>query len=357
MNFIFFMVACLSSLALIAMAIWYLTKKSILCTPNARSSHDVPTPRGGGLGMMPVIFAGMGYLLWRGELDYPCTCAWLAVLGGGIILSLVSWMDDKQQDGISPKIRLLIQMGAVILPLVLWPLDAGKVFPDFVPVIVERVLLFGAWVWFLNLYNFMDGINGITGVETVSISGGIAALALFGGLAVTPGFVSLNLIICGAALGFLFWNARPRAKVFLGDIGSISLGYLLAFVLFVLAAQGYLVIALLLPLVYLVDATYRIIKRSLRKEKIWQPHREHFYQQATVKNGFTHLQTSAWILGANLLLILTAWLMLKGVLYTICGFAIGLVIVWQFLRFFAQTGRKAAIVSSGERAAALPGDF
>lgn len=147
----------------------------------------------------------------------------------------------------------------------------------------------------------MDGIDGITGVEAGSIGLGIFVLALYVPL---PQFIGLGYIglgILAIMIGFLIWNWHP-AKLFLGDVGSVPLGFILGWLLLKVASEGAWAIALILPSYYLFDATFTLIKRALRREKIWQAHREHFYQKAT-QRGFSHARVSVMILISNLVLI------------------------------------------------------
>ncbi len=152
-----------------------------------------------------------------------------------------------------------------------------------VPFWLDRTLMILGWAWFINLYNFMDGIDGITGVETISIVTGICLVMTAAGIS-DPFVDFLTLVLTGACLGFLVYNWHP-AKIFLGDVGSVPLGYLTGFCLIALAVKGHLIAGLILPLYYLADSGITLIKRALRREKIWQAHREHFYQKAALAWG------------------------------------------------------------------------
>ncbi|CAN0515829.1 unnamed protein product [Laminaria digitata] len=186
----------------------------------------------------------------------------------------------------------------------------GPVFLGLFPLWLDLAIAAIGWVWFVNLFNFMDGIDGISGVEATCIGGGIALVGFLalGSQSTLPWH---GLIIAAAATGFLVWNWHP-AKIFLGDIGSIPLGYLLGWLLLLLAASGYLPAAIILPLYYLVDATLTLLRRLQRGEKVWQAHREHYYQKA-VQNGRTHAQVSIAVALTNTGLVALA------VLTTIAG--------------------------------------
>lgn len=260
-----------------------LLRHNILDTPNARSSHDVPTPRGGGIGVMSVLLPIWIVIAFAVPSEPGITARWVIPLAV-IALAAVSWIDDLRTLGALP--RLGVQVIATIVGVLMLP---GPVFQGLFPLWLDLTIAAIGWIWFVNLFNFMDGIDGISGVEAIGIGGGIALV----------GFLALDsqntlpwhgLIIAAAATGFLVWNWHP-AKIFLGDIGSIPLGYLLGWLLLLLAALGYLQAAIILPLYYLVDATLTLLRRLQRGEKVWQAHREHYYQKA-VQNGRNHAQVS-----------------------------------------------------------------
>jgi UDP-N-acetylmuramyl pentapeptide phosphotransferase/UDP-N-acetylglucosamine-1-phosphate transferase len=154
----------------------------------------------------------------------------------------------------------------------------------------------------VNLFNFMDGIDGITAVETITISGGLAAISALVFHASLGFFMAAAP--AAAALGFLYWNWAP-SRIFLGDVGSVPLGYLLGGLLVFAAAVGFWEAAMILPLYYLVDASLTLAKRALRREKLWQAHREHFYQRA-VQHGFSHAAVAGRIAACNTILVLLA---------------------------------------------------
>ncbi|MEQ8194752.1 MAG: glycosyl transferase, partial [Rhodospirillales bacterium] len=152
--------------------------------------------------------------------------------------------------------------------------------------------------------NFMDGIDGIAGVETASLGGGIVAVVLLA--ATDPALAWIGVTLIAGALGFLWWNWHP-AKIFLGDTGSVPLGFVLGWLLLTLAAEGQWAAAFILPLYYLADATLTLFRRALRGEKFWQAHREHFYQRAA-QRGLGHAHVSLAILAGNVgLIALAAW--------------------------------------------------
>jgi UDP-N-acetylmuramyl pentapeptide phosphotransferase/UDP-N-acetylglucosamine-1-phosphate transferase len=195
-----------------------------------------------------------------------------------------------------------------------------------------------AWLWFVNLFNFMDGIDGLAGSETAAIGLGAVLLASIGAVGVVPG--ALGLVLVGAALGFLLWNWQP-AKIFLGDVGSIPLGYLIGWLLLALAAQGHWVAALLLPGYYLADASLTLARRLMRGERIWQAHREHFYQHA-VRQGRSHAQVVLAISITNGGLLILALISTIGDAASYAALAGGAVLV-SVLLWYLRASRGRAI--------------
>ncbi len=169
---------------------------------------------------------------------------------------------------------------------------------------IERACLFLAGVWFVNLVNFMDGIDWMTVAELVPVTGAILVLGLAGAVGLLPALVAAALL--GAIVGFAPFN-RPVARVFLGDVGSLPIGLLLGWVLLELAGTGHLAAALILPLYYLADATITLAHRLVRGEAIWQAHRTHFYQRAT-DHGFTVREIVTRVFLVNLALAALAFI-------------------------------------------------
>lgn len=278
-----------------------LGRRAVLDRPNERSSHVVPVPRGGGIAVVAAAAAAWLWLALAG--DTADLLPWLLPLAAALALAAVSFADDLR--GLGAGLRLGVQ--AVAVAAGLWALDGRGALAALAPPWIDLPLTALGWLWFLNLYNFMDGIDGITGTETVSIGVGLAGLAL-AGLA-PAGLAGPALVLAAAAAGFLVWNWHP-ARIFLGDVGSVPLGYLLGFLLVMLAGSGAvgLVAALLLPLVYLVDATVTLTRRVLRGESPAQAHREHVYQRAVIA-GASHAAVSLRIAAANACLVALAWFM------------------------------------------------
>lgn len=292
------------AIALTALASWaasgavlrLLVAWRVFDEPNHRSSHAVAKPRGGGLAVVPVVLtAWIAAALAGGTADAP----FWALIAGALLLAAVSWADDLRSRPAS--LRLGVQVAAVSLGL--WGLEANAlVFQGLLPPLADRLAAALLWLWFINLFNFMDGIDGITAVETVTVGGGLALVAVLQGQ--SPAGVLPGAALAAAALGFLYWNWAP-SRLFLGDVGSVPLGYLLGWLLIATAAGGAWVAAVILPLYYLADASLTLGRRALRREKLWQAHREHFYQRA-VQRGFSHTAVTLRILACNTLLVVFA---------------------------------------------------
>lgn len=269
-----------------------LIQKDILDNPNERSSHTIPTPRGGGwlaLGL-PILALIAAPLILPTPPGFFIT---LYALAGGLVLTMcVSGLDDRFSLG--TRVRLAAQLVASVAAVLFLP-ESVRVLP-LLPDWLETICLVLGLVWMMNLTNFIDGINGITAVNGIATAAGMAVLGM--------GSVFLPLsgaLLIGGLAGFLVWN-WGQAKIFMGDVGSVPLGLWLGFGLILVAAQFGLIPALLLAFYPVMDASYTLIRRAIRRQKIWQAHREHFYQQA-VQNGRTHAMTSTLIALFNALCI------------------------------------------------------
>jgi UDP-N-acetylmuramyl pentapeptide phosphotransferase/UDP-N-acetylglucosamine-1-phosphate transferase len=288
--------AVLSSFATRAL-IPILRRSGALDRPNQRSSHVVPTPRGGGIAVV-----GTVVLAWLGVASTGwVTSAVVPVSIAAGLLAAVCWIDDLH--GLPPLTRLAAQAAAVAIGLLALP-KPDNAIAGWVGSTAYFTVLGLVWMWWVNLYNFMDGIDGIAGSETAAIGGGLLLLAALGS-GVDASVALLAAAIFGAALGFLVWNWSP-ARIFLGDVGSVPLGYLTGYLLIGLAAAGRWKIALILPLYFLADATITLGHRLLRGERIWQAHRQHFYQRA-VRRGLDHGAVVKRVIAADLLLIACGW--------------------------------------------------
>jgi len=247
--------------------------RSLVDVPNARSSHQVATPRGGGVALVGVFV--LGSLVLAARLGLP-TMALVAVLGGGALVAAIGYWDDYGHVGAG--VRLLVQFAAALLALALLGGLPALVFGSWT---VEWGLLgylLGAIgiAWLINLYNFMDGIDGIAGIELVTVALGAALLLSWRG-AMSAAVWLVLLAACG--LGFLVHN-WPPARIFMGDAGSGFLGFVLAvFALWTGDVIGLWSWGILLG-VFLVDATWTLLRRLLARQRVYEAHRSHAYQHA-----------------------------------------------------------------------------
>jgi UDP-N-acetylmuramyl pentapeptide phosphotransferase/UDP-N-acetylglucosamine-1-phosphate transferase len=249
-----------------------------MARPNARSSHTRPTPQGGGI----AVVAATLFAAWLGAALTNTGLApieWLALSGAAIVLALTGAVDDIRR--LHPAPRLLVQILAVGLVIAALP-DDFAILPQL-PRPIERALLLLGGVWFVNLVNFMDGIDWMTVAEVVPVTAGVALLGLVNGAPSSAVIVAVALL--GAIIGFAPFN-RPVARLFLGDVGSLPIGLLLGWLMLMLAGHDNLAAAILLPLYYLADATITLARRLVRREAVWEAHRTHFYQRAT-NGGFS----------------------------------------------------------------------
>lgn len=264
-----------------------LKRAQVMDVPNARSNHATPTPRGGGLG---IVVSALAFLLVVGAPG--------ELLLGMLLLTAVSFRDDIRP--LPARYRFLAQL-VVVVWLLLAAYD-GQVFGELLPRWAELPLLAVAWIWFINLFNFMDGSDGLAGGEALSISAGICVLGFF--VALPSGVFHDSLVLLGAVAGFLLWNWHP-ARIFMGDVGSVPLGLLLGYLLLQLAGNGYWAAALILPAVFLADATFTLLRRLLTGQRIFEAHSTHCYQRA-IRGGMPHDRVAWEVVGVNVLLAVLA---------------------------------------------------
>ena len=291
----------LSLLAVVAAAIlsagmtWAirpLLLKHALAKPNARSSHRIPTPQGAGIAVIAATLVVAGAILAGAEASHVNIP--VAVFGATLFIAIVGFADDVKF--IPVLTRLLLQAAAVGAIVLTAPTDLRIV--SACPLWIERGLLLLAGLWFVNLVNFMDGLDWMTVAEVVPVTAAMVVLGSLGELPVSPTIVAAAL--CGAMAGFAPFN-RPVAKIFLGDVGSLPIGLLLGWCLLQLAWHQQFAAALLLPLYYLADTTVTLLRRLARREPFWAAHRSHFYQRAT-DNGFTVWRVVSEVFILNLVL-------------------------------------------------------
>jgi UDP-N-acetylmuramyl pentapeptide phosphotransferase/UDP-N-acetylglucosamine-1-phosphate transferase len=277
-------------------------KREIIDVPNERSSHSVPTPRGGGLIIAIVsLLALCGYAFVYGDGSY-----W-AYLAGALIVASISWVDDVRE--LSPFVRIICH--SLAAGLAVWAYGGFDwvwiPFYGIVDVGAAGQLFAFLWlVWLINAYNFMDGIDGIAAMQSITAGiGWLLAGFIFG----IDGIAFYGGVLAVSSLGFIILNWQP-AKIFMGDVGSAFLGY--SFALLPLMASKKIsdpTAASIMPWVgvflvwfFVFDSFYTLLKRLFRGAKIWQPHREHIYQQLVI-DGLQHRHVSIIYAAFSLLLV------------------------------------------------------
>ena len=299
-----------------------------LAKPNARSSHRTPTPQGGGIAVLAatIVATALGLFSLAFSLATPLVAAFAAAL----VMACVGAADDIRPLGVAP--RLVLQTLAVTAVIFALPSDLHVI--GFLPVWIERLLLVIGGLWFVNLVNFMDGIDWMTAAEIVPISAALVALGCAGALGRDG--IAVALALGGAMIGFAYFN-RPAAKLFLGDVGSLPIGLLTGWLLVLLAGGGHLTAALLLPLYYLADATLTLLRRLSNGERVWQAHRTHYYQRATDR-GFSVTEIVARVFAVNLALgaLAVATAMADSLLADFAALALGAALVGWLLYSFTR---------------------
>ena len=271
----------------------YYIKNAILEEINERSSHTISTPHGGGIALSLTWFIGLFYLNYINEID---TNLFYALLVGSII-SIVSFFDDIYD--LDPKIRLLAQ-AVVALGGICFLSGFSELNLFMISIenqIITNIFAFLLIIWFINLYNFLDGINGYAGSEAVFLN--IAGFIIFGG--------SHFIVLAVSTLGFLYWNWN-MAKIFMGDVGSTLLGYNIAIFTLYYANQSpnSLWIWIILLGVFWFDATLTLIRRKLKNEKLSQAHKKHAYQRL-VQSGWSHFRVTNWSMVVNIILFIIVY--------------------------------------------------
>ncbi|WP_144939111.1 MraY family glycosyltransferase [Pseudomonas alabamensis] len=320
MSFVWLLAAVvLAAFVLTALIRRYALARSLMDVPNARSSHSVPTPRGGGVAIVCAFLLALAGLWSVGQV---ASADVIALGGAGLLVAVVGFIDDHQH--IPARWRLLGH-GLAALWLLAW-------LGGLPTVVVAGLSVSAPWllvplavlylVWLLNLYNFMDGIDGIAGLEAVVVCLAMSGLYLAGGHAEA---MTAPLVLVAAVMGFLLWNFPP-AKIFMGDAGSGFLGVTLGG----LSLQGawvapdYLWAWLILLGVFIVDATVTLLRRLFNGDKVYEAHRSHAYQHAARRVAGHRPVTLAvaaltlgWLLPIACLVVLAG---LDGVLGTVIAY-------------------------------------
>ena len=282
--------ALLISAALVRSAIAYAHRRGMLDQPGQRRSHSIPTPRGGGIGLIISAVLTMPAALVL--LPVPWSWSVAASLAAATVLTAgVGWWDDHRSLPILPRLGVQLLASALFAIVILFD---GNLSPWWLP------LLMLAGAWSINLHNFMDGIDGLLAQQAIFVGLGLSLLAWAAG---QPALAGAGACLAAASLGFWFFN-RPRARIFMGDVGSGTVG-LLIFALSVMlwrVETGLLWPALTLSSCFVVDAALTLLSRMLSGRRWYTAHREHLYQWL-VRSGLSHAAAGMWYLIWNVLVV------------------------------------------------------
>ncbi len=306
------------SLILTAVIKHYALHHNILDIPNERSSHNVPTPRGGGLAIVLAWYVGISTMFFMKQLDKQLYFALLS----GILLAGVGIWDDLK--GLKPHFRFSTQVLTAVMALVFLkginPVSVSG-FALSTKFLLYPLAVIGI-VWFINLFNFLDGIDGYAALEAIVIA---LAMLIFTG-------DNINILILASVLGFLFWN-WPKARIFMGDIGSTQLGFILIVlgIYFHNNAKLPLILWIMLSSLFWVDATLTLFRRWRNKEHLTVAHKKHAYQRA-VQSGLSHKQTILISLVINAIIIALAYLAKVHENLLIAAFLINMIMLYAVIR-------------------------
>ena len=283
----------------------YASRRRMIDQPGQRRSHSVPTPRGGGTGIVLAVVAGLS-ACWIAGADSVDISSFIALLASIMLVALVGWIDDH--GGLGALVRLLAHAASALLlcvPVML--LDGHGILANpALPWILAALLACAiAIVWSINLHNFMDGINGLLATQAIFVFSALSWLCLEAGRSADAQRIGLLLM---ATLGFLPFNF-PRARIFMGDVGSGVLGLLIIVSIGwqIAAVPGEPFYGLIACSAFVVDSTATLLSRMLSGRRWYSAHREHLYQWL-VRSGFSHARVVGFYMAWNLLVVVPALL-------------------------------------------------
>jgi UDP-N-acetylmuramyl pentapeptide phosphotransferase/UDP-N-acetylglucosamine-1-phosphate transferase len=264
-------------------------KNRIVSIPNERSLHEIPTPVGGGLAIVITWYIGITILFFYGIIERSLYCALLS----GVILAIISFIDDIIE--LKPIVRLCFHFVTAVIAFVFLQGLRQLIIPEVefnYNFLVYPLAIVGI-VWFINLFNFMDGVDGFASLEAITIC--LVIYVLSGNI--------INLLLIACISGFLFWNL-PKAKIFMGDVGSTQLGFILVVlgIYFHNSFQFSILNWIMLSSPFWFDASLTLYRRWRNGEKLSKAHRKHAYQRI-VQSGFSHLKVNLWLLIINMFVI------------------------------------------------------
>ena len=305
-------------LAFIALLLRYLIiflkKRKILDFPNFRSNHKSPIPNCAGVIVVPSILICFFIYIKFGYIGfYP----WFYISLITIILFFTCLFDDLYNLSIFP--RIVIQTFCVIFGLEVFGSNISEFSGNVILLnnfigeqyfieIFLKFLVAISWLWLVNLFNFMDGMDGLTSCQVSTFSIGIIILSILGYLSTDETYI--GLILLSASLGFFVWN-KPPAKIFLGDVGSIPIGFIISsLIIYNFLENNNFVPLILLILFHISDSTITLLKRLLKRKNIFKAHSEHFYQNK-IRHGYNHKEVLKKIFIVNILLVFYSLLYLQ----------------------------------------------
>ena len=295
------------SLYVIKKSIFILSKKSMIDYPSKRSNHINPTPKGIGIILTPLILISTLIILYFENSQNINLFNWVMISFLCCCLGLVSFVDDAKN--LTTGVRLFSQFAVVGVSLLLFlsplwnDLNSLNFAENFKTTFSLTILFFFliAWIWIINVFNFMDGIDGLTALQVCSFAMCLNILSIFGHI--PNEFHILSVILFTVYLAFYKFNKSP-SKVFLGDVGSITSGYLIGFIILSCFLTSKIILPLLIiNMYYILDSTITLLIRLLKKENIFQAHSKHFYQKV-IRKGYPHSHVIKWVFILNLILLI-----------------------------------------------------
>jgi Fuc2NAc and GlcNAc transferase len=308
---LYFFIIALAAFLLTGLIRYYALTRNVLDIPNQRSSHTVPTPRGGGLAIVLAFVFAVVWLKLTQQID-----DWiLAICGATLLVAVIGFCDDHAP--VPARWRFLTHLVTAIV--IVWLLGGFPLLLMTSPIdgVLRRFFIDLTWVgyplavvllvWFLNLFNFMDGTDGIAASESLFMSLALAGYSYY----LDQSLFNLNIGLAAASLGFLVWN-WPKAKIFMGDVGSGFLGLLLGILILLAAHQAAVMLycGMILFGIFIVDATYTLLVRMLSGQKWYDAHCSHTYQRAAKCYGHLPVLLVGWLINLFWLLPLSFWVFL-----------------------------------------------
>jgi UDP-N-acetylmuramyl pentapeptide phosphotransferase/UDP-N-acetylglucosamine-1-phosphate transferase len=308
-----------------------LFRRFAVAEPTVRSSHSGLTPQWGGLAVITATIAATGLaILLSPRIGADAVQQMITVLFATALMGGLGVVDDLRN--LPPAYKLVVQTAAVAV--VIAALSSDMRVLAFLPLWLELILLLFGGLWFVNLVNFMDGIDWMMVAEVVPVTAGVALVGALGAL--PPEALVVALALNGAMLGFAPFN-RPVARLFLGDMGSLPIALLLVWLLYLVAGSGHLAAAILLPLYFAADASVTLVRRLAAGERVWEAHRTHFYQRAR-DNGFSNMEIVGRVALVNIGLVAlgAASVVAASTLASIAAVVLGVGLVAGLLVIFAR---------------------